>query len=1246
MIPLRFSQSGAALIIILAMLVIVFGLAVTFLNRTTVERAASANFAASATTRQLADTAVQLVQASIRDATTQGTEVAWTSQPGMIRNFDDAGTFVRAYKLYSAADLIPQQATFTASLAADVPPATWADDTASWIDLNAPVVVGTATNYPILDPSTAGSVEGFAISAPAGAASVPGQMPVRWLYVLQNGEIVPPAGSGQTATIPSATAQNPIVGRVAYWTDDESTKVNINTSSEGTYWDTPRTDTTQDRALATNQPVRNEFQRYPGHPSMTSLAPVFFAQDATSTRDLTEQEREALYQITPRIVGGGSQAGTVSTATTIASGSLIPDTDRLFSSVDELIFSSARTAQPGTLNLTRSAIEARRFFLTAHSRAPETTLFNTPRVSVWPLDATLANRTPLDDLMAFCTTINGRLFSFQRSDPQSATADYDGIERNRQLYAYLRSMTSRPIPGFGGGTFLTKYPVVVATSERDQILTQMFDYIRTTNIDDSLQTDPVKRFSNRGIIPTRTRTNAGLGQVTPIRIGSTQGFGRFPLLSEVGIQFIATATASNAISNNATTNISLRDTFGGNGTALAANQTRVEARLVYEGFVPGQGFPRYRQAFTVRVQGLNNFSITSNGTSTSLGFPSDDFDWWDFYVGGNLWGGKPWGGVLSPRSALARAVFPARAGYAADTVGLAEDLPFLRYPFIGVPITVTFDPTANTMLFDGGSITVSVYAGFVSDFSDPALRPVQTQTMTFPSATIPVPTLATAAAGNVPVVSPPFSDQQFWTFQRSGWLGTGTPSGRLNQQDGPERTASPGSSWTALGGGAPFLAVTNTGTGETSGGDVVRSMVPEHSDFRLLLRPQGVNFQEHPASISNPAIAMAHSFTEAWRSVFAGGSPTGPAYAANRLADGVVYNLDTPDVTFSHANAVLGDWDSGVGRNPDGPYINKADEGSLGNTSGADKDPYFSDVSQTSVDLAPAFFSANRQIPSAGMFGSLPSGLLQGIPYRTLLFRPQNGHFGWETGPRDHLLLDLFWMPVVEPYAISEPFSTAGKINMNYEIMPFRSMIQRSTALAAALRNERLTAIPATASLDYKMGPTQGTETRFALNIPNTLLQFADRFARGDVFRSGTQICEIHMVPEGESVAATPGSGGFEAAFDSWAQGFWNTNRLTGDNVRERIYANLLGRMTTKSNTFTVHVRAQSLKKAKSTAANIWDESRDRVTGEYRGSSLIERYINPNDDTIPDFATAWPADPTDLGPSYKWRTVNARQFAP
>src|SRR6476619_3056320 len=100
------------------------------------------------------------------------------------------------------------------------------------------------------------------------------------------------------------------------------------------------------------------------------------------------------------------------------------------------------------------------------------------------------------------------------------------------------------------------------------------------------------------------------------------------------------------------------------------------------------------------------------------------------------------------------------------------------------------------------------------------------------------------------------------------------------------------------------------------------------------------------------------------------------------------------------------------------------------------------------------------------------------MPWQTLLFHPDR-----ESGtthpvaksPPDHLLLDLFHLPVVEPYAISEPFSTAGKINMNYVIAPFgyakgdegtnpgttnkRSYLRRDTGLRGVLKSTKLMAV-------------------------------------------------------------------------------------------------------------------------------------------------------------------------------------------
>ena len=58
-------------------------------------------------------------------------------------------------------------------------------------------------------------------------------------------------------------------------------------------------------------------------------------------------------------------------------------------------------------------------------------------------------------------------------------------------------------------------------------------------------------------------------------------------------------------------------------------------------------------------------------------------------------------------------------------------------------------------------------------------------------------------------------------------------------------------------------------------------------------------------------------------------------------------------------------------------------------------------------------------------------------------------------------------MPTVEPFPISDPFSTMGKVNLNYEMMPF-THVKRATALHAVLKSERLLAIPNQNADDYK----------------------------------------------------------------------------------------------------------------------------------------------------------------------------------
>ena len=176
---------------------------------------------------------------------------------------------------------------------------------------------------------------------------------------------------------------------------------------------------------------------------------------------------------------------------------------------------------------------------------------------------------------------------------------------------------------------------------------------------------------------------------------------------------------------------------------------------------------------------------------------------------------------------------------------------------------------------------------------------------------------------------------------------------------------------------------------------------------------------------------------------------------------------------------------------------------------------------------------------------------------------------------------------------------------------------------------------------------------RFPVNIDSTLSQFyTRRFNNNDIFRSPSEICDIDIVPYDTTQGGGTGLATATAATPTRVNmdNYWKVHRLTGDNSRERIYATLYPRLTTKSNTFTIHFRVQALKPAaplNTTAASWqqWHEGTDQIVGEYRGSQTIERYVDTNDTTLPDF-TANPSTTTTLAPYYKFRVVSVKQFAP
>ncbi|MEI8293442.1 MAG: Verru_Chthon cassette protein A [bacterium] len=1345
--PVRFEwRSGSALLIVLGFLLLISALALAFFATTTTQRNAAKSYSDSGAVRHLANSALELVFAQIADATAGAQlgsngapdptqPLAWASQPGMIRTFDTLGRTYRFHKLYSAGNTTVSAFT----LADDLPPTTWKSSPGVWVDLNAPVADSTGTlNYPILDPAASTptatvNATGFSCNASvvgysggsASSTNNPAPMPVRWLYVLQNGTLVPGTGSGNTTTVTGATTANPIIGRIAFWADDETCKVNVNTAAEGTFWDTPRfrgpnwasvfsggvvqdasARSYPDLAYAAYQPALYEFQRYPGHPAQVALSSVF--------PGITSQLAAG---VTPRIVWGGSQGGTTWTGNSNINLTAAPR-KAPYASLDEFQFSGAVTTprsnnSAGSALLTKADLEAAKFFITANSRAPELNLFNLPRIACWPVDNSIssnsslsANRTTAyDRLIAFCSTLRSDLgagahrYFFQRSNSQSATADYRNIPRNQQLYTYLQRLTGASIPGFGG-SLNAKYP-----QDRDQILTEIFDYIRCTNLmDPSLGGYPITAAASpNGNWPVTTNqfvqarktprdSNGahllGSGQVMPIRIGNTTGLGRFSSLSEIGLAFVCVASGelpdTSSITNNATlaayisassttpTNdevmklISNIPAAGGNGIpatapstvstflqsnpmawnsvrnkwiaaintglnkplttfasgstyfnsalsgiALSPGERRIQMIILMTLFSPMAGNSPLYPDLIIQLNGLDSMQVTNalNIPSGAI-FPSPTpLSDWLLKVSSNFVSNlsNPLGSDAligwNTGNALGNYAMPPHLSVTNPSNSDYLNFPF--YPFISRPFTMNVSASGATMNFSPVTLTFRIFQGKSACDSRATLGTnfkwsgaptpsaivadpenlTQNATITFPAGNFPVPT--------------------FPSYTNSGicpWGGNATTGFYWQIQD-----------W--------LPQATNLKTTPDIMQNAITRSMTYNGDGRLSNLAQSVsNFTTFPDYSSTTANGANNFYY------------TSPGYASAfyRIGGSSSNTYNTRSIAPGTA-VTTGDFDI-VARLGLGAYANKPDEGDASTL----RCPYF-DTDQNASNSK--IYTPNRIMPSPGMFGSLPTGAKAGVGWKTLLFRPQPSHPSYSTTIPDHLMMDLFWMPIVEPYAISDPLSTAGKVNMNYQILPF-TYINRPTALIGAMRSQMIAALPnandPNANSELPVDPMiAGNPWRKVLNISEangSLRQFKEKFDSGGVFRSASEICDIYLTPKGQNWTSN-------AAADN----FWSSNLNTPENLREKPYANLYALLTTKSNTFTVHIRAQALRKVPGTAADQWVEGRDRVVAEERSSTLVERYIDVDDGTLPDFATV----STALLSKYtRMRILSTRRFNP
>ena len=1332
-------DSGAALLLTLGMLVLLSGLVLAFMLTVRTEYGASKAYEGGTDARLLADSALSLVIGQIREASTQPDQ-AWISQPGLIRTFNTSGRAVRSYKLYSAESLIVD-GSFNPAQGEDLPPATggntWRSQPGLWTDLNAPVADTGRTDpfdttrtkplmvYPIFDgnhiqlinDAVSGSQLGRMSLRKDGNADIEGfkiedyasrevTMPVRWLYLLKDGTLAPAKASGTAGDVEvlvpvgkEKTAQGEMnlpVARVAFWTDDETAKVNINTASEGTYWDTPvsngqpgiaftereyqsSNDSTFEWDLADRQGAQREYQRYPGHPATTCLSVIFGSQLMKSVGNDRAAMAEEIFKFIPRVSGAeydsandsflaspvrdhSSRAGTVRAgggAGDTGVNIVKPDADRLYATIDEFLFNpnfgtTART--PWRLapavsqrNTTREMLDMAKFFLTASSKAPEQNLFNQPRVSIWPVQLAENRRTAFDRLFAFCSTVgpssgaSSLPFFFTRQNGDSATADLS--PRNLELMAYLKSLTGREVPGWDTGSAPAKTFAAKYGDDRNQILTEIFDYIRCTNLADRSDPSVESSYTQSKAAgpatyfpPNPALGQSTLGQVVPIEMpDGTRGIGRIATISELALIIIKKAPDD--------------------------LPSKVQVVLLPKYFCPMAGFCSLANNFRVTFEDIN---ITVNSKEVFKDFSKSGFK--------NQPTMYDIGRVGKPRSADSKV---------GGTIGWNTLCELYHANPMAAP-TDSVIPNADVEVSDnpqgtltiGGTVTVKVTAPAratpVNSTGEPI---VQTIKFKFPSQTVPMPE---------------FGEKLYFTEP-----GTGTGSNVKLPGDSRWYTAQ---------------------TRSIKDQDVVRSLVATGSglqgDMRLVAARKFVG-EEYFAPANTSAYADTarrnrenHSMRDGWPWW---GSAMGSAYGS------LVENMTGYDPPGSRAvlspdlpagiNGVRnylgqpGDWDTGPFLIRDGPLCNKPDEGTTPHkTDGVGRfqsaTPYIGDdyIHQDIALQSSTFFSPNRQIPSAVMFGSLPTGVMQKRPWQTLLFRPAKSYFpgganhpgGAAWGPPDHLLLDQFWMPVVEPYAISEPFATSGKINLNQQIAPFTN-IKRDTGLRAVLKEVKITAMnpdqpdvfgkPFIASYKYMSTPGRnqaggaagfGVVSRRSIDLDNTLKQISDRLERNRPFVSASEICDIPLIPKDVPLVTVAGmaapmkahlSARFEPTtsltqFDSLMSSFWSAHKLTGDNALEKPYACIYPRLTTRSNSYTVHVRVQTLPQYSRNTTFILKAAQNQPTGEFRGSFLIERYLDANSAGFVD-STGKPAtvpasgDTTGLalGP-YRFRVVSSKQFAP
>ena len=317
------SNSGSAIVITLSILALVTILSVGLFSVLMTERTTSSSAFEIARARALNQVAADHAISLIRTATSGTTGAFWSSQPGAITVFDKYGTVSRTVYLSSTS------ATTSGS-----------------VDLNQPSFSG---NYPIASLNSLSSGTGNKAATPPTTA----KMFVNWVNV-------PSDPTAQTS------ATNQITGRYAFWVDDESAKLNINTA-DGSLKGTAATGLVPQASFG------------PGTPAEMSLGALRFK--GASGLKYIDDPVNGIAGLTGAIA---QRTGMRPVVGTVTSGTLFNDPSEI----------QQQPNAPGTL------YEDNKFSITTYNRAPELNIFGEPKIYVMTSGTNLTGTpVPLNTLL-------------------------------------------------------------------------------------------------------------------------------------------------------------------------------------------------------------------------------------------------------------------------------------------------------------------------------------------------------------------------------------------------------------------------------------------------------------------------------------------------------------------------------------------------------------------------------------------------------------------------------------------------------------------------------------------------------------------------------------------------------------------------------------------------------------------------------------------------------------------------------